>query len=182
MDTSTSGPQMQILLPKSFSTSVDIAACFLDDFDHLFEEHQSDNGSVAAERAGTSTDIENALSHQQAPKASNAVPQSLPNPNMLPRPEDLFPTLAPYYMIIEVKFDRMTIQGSHQPSLEVLAKYFLKHIRSTDNTRDKVGFPSPLLLLPCSFPLTVGLTKSSNHGSRLSAIHQTLVAECSPII
>ncbi|MCJ1247058.1 hypothetical protein MMC30_004269 [Trapelia coarctata] len=56
--------------------------------------------------------------------ATNASP--LPTLATLPRPELLFPTIAPYHLILRQTAGDIMIEGSHQPSLELLCAYLKK--------------------------------------------------------
>ena len=64
----------------------------------------------------------------------------LPNVKMLERPEDLM-RKPPYHLILTHnqygKF--ITIQGSHQPSLELIAEYFKKWTKKNHNQSNRVG-------------------------------------------
>lgn len=91
---------------------------------------------------------------QTATAAAPPVPTKLPDLETLARPEELFRMLAPYHIIMDVADDEISIHGSHQPSLELLAGYFKKNIRNLVTHRGRVWFPfSPLLRCPL-FPYT----------------------------
>lgn len=62
------------------------------------------------------------------PTQSN-IPERLPTVDMLPRPGDLLPATTPYIMIIDVlkhNVPSITVQCSHQPTLELMASYLDK--------------------------------------------------------
>ena len=71
---------------------------------------------------------------------------ALPNMRMLERPEDLM-RKPPYHMILTHnqygKF--ITIQGSHQPSLELIAEYFKKWCKKNHNQSNRVFALSSVL-------------------------------------
>jgi hypothetical protein len=50
----------------------------------------------------------------------------MPVLGMLSRPEYLFKDLAPYCMTVSVFRETIDVQGSHEPSLKLLAEYFQK--------------------------------------------------------
>lgn len=52
--------------------------------------------------------------------------QQLPNIDMLDRPAQLFKSIAPYFLTVDARTSPLLIQGSHQPSLELLAEYLKK--------------------------------------------------------
>ncbi|KAH9478623.1 hypothetical protein JR316_0009080 [Psilocybe cubensis] len=52
--------------------------------------------------------------------------QKLPNIDMLDRPAQLFKSTAPYFLTVDARTIPLVIQGSHQPSLELLAEYLKK--------------------------------------------------------
>ena len=67
---------------------------------------------------------------------------AMPSVTSLARPELLFASQAPYYMILQVMHNGISIQGSHQPSLQLLKEYFSKYARVDRNDSYKVcGFP-----------------------------------------
>ncbi|KAF2152206.1 hypothetical protein K461DRAFT_321256 [Myriangium duriaei CBS 260.36] len=55
--------------------------------------------------------------------------KSLPALDQLARPEDLFDSQPPYHMIITAESGRVIVQGSHQPSLQLISAYFKKWSR-----------------------------------------------------
>lgn len=75
----------------------------------------------------------------QGAASGGAVPTRLPSLDMLPRPEDLFESRAPYYIIVEVLHERIVVQASHQPSLELLTEYLRKYRSTMVNDARKVG-------------------------------------------
>ena len=81
------------------------------------------------------------LSHPQKVKSSDwvdigLVPSqkasaiiSLPSIRTLSKPETLFPTLLPYYLIVTSSGASIHVEGSHQPTLELVHSYFQMHTR-----------------------------------------------------
>ena len=56
------------------------------------------------------------------------VVEFLPNVQSLPRPDELF-LRAPHHLTVSAGHDGVEVQGSHSPSLKVLAEYFKKWCR-----------------------------------------------------
>lgn len=54
----------------------------------------------------------------------------MPSLDTLSRPELLFANVAPYHMVLRHTAQSLTIEGSHQPSLELLCAYFKKWTKS----------------------------------------------------
>ena len=67
-----------------------------------------------------------------------AIPKSLPHFDTLARPDVLFLDQLPYHMVIKMASKGIVVQGSHHPSLELLASYFTKWTRTMRNDVRKV--------------------------------------------
>ncbi|CAG7854896.1 SubName: Full=Uncharacterized protein {ECO:0000313/EMBL:CCA77757.1} [Serendipita indica DSM 11827] len=63
---------------------------------------------------------------------------SLPQLDTLPRPETLFASLLPYTIIVRRTGNGIDIEGSHQPTLELICEYFKKHARKNLNDTRQV--------------------------------------------
>lgn len=85
-----------------------------------------------------------AVADKQKPPPSHqpAVVEFLPDPDALPKPDALL-RKTPYHMLIHVYGSNyIEIQCSHNPTLEVLAKYLKKWVKTDHNKTTKVGpFP-----------------------------------------
>lgn len=68
---------------------------------------------------------------------------SLPTLSTLPRPDNLFPTLLPYTLIVRRTGSGIDIEGSHQPTLELISEYFKRHARKNLNDTRQVCRPLP---------------------------------------
>lgn len=66
---------------------------------------------------------------------------SLPALRTLSKPETLFPTLLPYYLIVTNSGATIHIEGSHQQTIELIHSYFQMHTRKNMNLTTQV-FPS----------------------------------------
>jgi hypothetical protein len=75
-----------------------------------------------------------------------AVAASLPPMSTLSKPESLFPTLLPYFVIISASGTTIHIESAHQPTLTLLHRYLSAHVRKDLNTTTQVLNPSFLLL------------------------------------
>ncbi|KAI9844061.1 MAG: hypothetical protein M1838_002333 [Thelocarpon superellum] len=64
---------------------------------------------------------------------SEPAPDFLPGIDTLPRPEVLFETTTPHLLVLRASRTTMHVQGSHQPSLELLSAYLEKWIRQNRN-------------------------------------------------
>ena len=62
----------------------------------------------------------------------------IPDLALLERPEDLC-ARAPYHMIIMSSDRQIVVQGSHQPSLDLLANYLKKWTKANHNLTNRVG-------------------------------------------
>ncbi|KAL8820736.1 MAG: hypothetical protein Q9191_007455, partial [Dirinaria sp. TL-2023a] len=69
--------------------------------------------------------------------AASVTLAALPSVTSLARPESLFATRAPYHMILQVLHNSIRVQGSHQPSLQLLKEYFSKYARVDRNNSYK---------------------------------------------
>lgn len=68
-----------------------------------------------------------------------AIVEHLPEIDMLARPAVLFKNTAPYMLIVDAHAQPLTIQGSHQQSLELLASYLKKWGKTNPNSGLKVS-------------------------------------------
>jgi hypothetical protein len=75
--------------------------------------------------------------------ASSPTPKvmSLPSLDDLSRPEILFSSLLPYYVIVNLSVSGIQIEGSHQPTIDLVLAYFQKHTRKNMNLTTQVFFP-----------------------------------------
>jgi hypothetical protein len=63
---------------------------------------------------------------------------SLPSIETLSRPEILFSSLLPYYVIVNHSGGGIQIEGSHQPTIDLVHAYFQKHTRKNMNLTTQV--------------------------------------------
>lgn len=63
---------------------------------------------------------------------------SLPKIASLARPETLFQGLVPYQLIVRRTGGGIDIEGSHQPTLELIFEYFKRHSRKNLNDSRQV--------------------------------------------
>lgn len=65
-------------------------------------------------------------------KITNKI-RSLPNLSTLGKPESLFASVLPYYVIVTSSGPSIHIEGSHQRTLDLLHQYFQMHVRKNMN-------------------------------------------------
>ncbi|KDR80202.1 hypothetical protein GALMADRAFT_136727 [Galerina marginata CBS 339.88] len=64
-------------------------------------------------------------------------PRALPTVERLERPAELFKSITPYILTVDATTRQLVIQGSHQPSLELLAAYLKKWAKTNMNDSQK---------------------------------------------
>jgi hypothetical protein len=64
---------------------------------------------------------------------------SLPLLDVLSRPEILFSSILPYYVIVTHNSSGIQIEGSHQPTMDLVFGYFQKHTRKNMNLTTQVS-------------------------------------------
>jgi len=69
---------------------------------------------------------------------------SLPSLDSLGKPETLSKTLLPYYIIVEGSGHRLHIEGSHQPTIDLVHSYLHKNTRKNMNLTTQVFSLPPL--------------------------------------
>ena len=52
----------------------------------------------------------------------------------------LFSSQVPYHLIVQVMHNSISVQGSHQPSLQLIKEYFEKYARVDYNNMNKVSY------------------------------------------
>jgi hypothetical protein len=75
----------------------------------------------------------------------------LPDMSSLPRPNDLF-LKPPFHLIVSAGLKEIEVQGSHSPSLQLLAEYFKRWCRVNHQDTRKVSWP----ISSCSWVLFPG--------------------------
>lgn len=75
--------------------------------------------------------------------ANTTVPKvtSLPSLDVLSRPEMLFSSILPNYLIVTHDSSGIQIEGSHQPTIDLVFGYFQKHTRKNMNLTTQVPLP-----------------------------------------
>ncbi|ESK91319.1 hypothetical protein Moror_2782 [Moniliophthora roreri MCA 2997] len=74
-----------------------------------------------------------------APQPSQHQVERLPTINALARPNELFVSTTPHILMVHYRTDKITVQCSHQPSLELLETYLKKWAKT--NTNDSLRRP-----------------------------------------
>ena len=119
------------------------------DFEKLFTQRAAQAISPQARGAKDEDWADVTLPSTNGRQASAMAPTTMPSLDELPRPEILFASQIPYHLIVKVVHDGMVVQGSHQGSLELLARYLQKHTRNVENVSIKV---SPALCIRQHIP------------------------------
>ncbi|KAG8839446.1 hypothetical protein FRC18_010926 [Serendipita sp. 400] len=65
---------------------------------------------------------------------------SLPSVDVLARPENLFSSILPYTLIVRHTSDGVEIEGSHQPTLQLIHDYFKKYARKNLNDTRQISY------------------------------------------
>lgn len=100
-------------------------------------------------------DVTDEVMYPSRSKASPAVAPTKSITNIIPairtmaRPEQLFTTLLPYHLIVTSSSRKLTIQGSHEPSLIAISDYFEKWTKRMEGDSLNVCIHSSIL--PSSF-------------------------------
>jgi len=93
-------------------------------------------------------DEERPSNREISPKQNLRItPQTLPQLDTLARPDTLFLHQIPYHMTVKMTQSGILVQGSHHPSLELLAGYFSKWTRTLKNDTRKVRISISFLLI-----------------------------------
>ena len=69
---------------------------------------------------------------------ASTAPSKLPSISSLGKPETLFSSQVPYQMILQIEHNCLIVQGSHQPSLQLMKDYFQKYARIDRNDSNRV--------------------------------------------
>jgi len=77
----------------------------------------------------------------EPPVAETVTVAALPAMSTLSKPESLFPTLLPYFVIITTSGTTIHIESAHQPTLALLHTYLSTHVRKNLTLTTQVNFP-----------------------------------------
>ncbi|THU90581.1 hypothetical protein K435DRAFT_968602 [Dendrothele bispora CBS 962.96] len=138
-------------IPKSDLISQARITTFLEkDLDNLFEDspastgspddgdaewaHVSGNGNVNDKSAREIPQVKVEVNGVVKPnEVLEPLTRRLPALELLARPNELFKSTAPHILMVNHRGDKMTIQCSHEPSLELLANYLKKWGKTNPN-------------------------------------------------
>lgn len=113
-----------------------VASTVSTDLQNLFEE--SCTTSAAASKAG-----DNDWATVDIPTGGSIpariTPTALPSVNTLARPEVMFASQVPYQTIVQIVHNGISVQGSHQSSLQLMKEYFEKYARVDRSNSNKVS-------------------------------------------
>lgn len=116
---------------------------------HLFEKNPTVSDSTLKSEDSEWATV-NLPSRDKTP-ASN-IPTKLPSVQTLARPDILFASQAPYHIIVQITHNGISVQASHQPSLQLLKDYFEKYARVDWNDSNRVRLFSTMLSIPSCLP------------------------------
>lgn len=138
-----------ILLPKSFVPSAGYTgSLFAEDFERLFDPSQSaqvvqdlespdDEGW--AELTSNADDSRQSTQPRMGDSPSQPCADAMPCLQTLPRPEILFQKTIPYLMHVSATgTNKITVNGTHEPSLRLLAEYLTRWIKTDPQDVRKV--------------------------------------------
>jgi hypothetical protein len=131
--------------PQGLNTA---PSAFAEDLETIFEPHQSldrkssqnqDDDDWAELTSNADNKSLNIGTRPDAPSA-HSIPNDLPSLQTLPRPEILFQTTLPYLMHVSSNgTNKVTVNGTHEPSLRLLAEYLQRWIKTDPQDIRKVG-------------------------------------------
>lgn len=71
---------------------------------------------------------------------ASVTPTALPSVNTLARPEVMFASPVPYQMTVQIVHNGISVQASHQSSLQLLKEYFERYALPDRNDSNKVSY------------------------------------------
>ncbi|TAQ88744.1 hypothetical protein B7494_g2926 [Chlorociboria aeruginascens] len=113
-----------LLLPENASPHQPQTAAIHESLRNLFYPTKKTPASLTVV-----DDFEHIATPKPAKPPLHSTPISMPLLEQIPRPEDLFVSQPPYHLIVVTSAQNITIQASHQPSLELISAYFKKWSR-----------------------------------------------------
>ncbi len=159
-----SAPDLVVAIPEGITPSQNLsrsaASSFETDFQAMFDDnaHGNDDGW---------TNVTNAVPTREHREETRRDQLSKPLPSLdtLPRPERLFESLGPNHLIVKLLHNGIVVQSSHQPSLELLAGYLRKYMKSMKNVTVKVRKTASLI----SFKIHHFLSRDHTHVAPISS-------------
>ena len=109
------------------------------------------NPDAVSEHTADWVDIPASKGRTISESMTAGVPSALPAMSTLSKPETLFPTLLPYFVIITTSGANLHIESAHQPTLTLLHTYFSTHVRKDLNLTTQVHLPISSVL--CFSPM-----------------------------
>lgn len=119
--------------------SEDPYSSILTDLQNIFEPNSSAKGAMSQ---AEETDWATVNLPGKSKVTEIAASTALPSVHMLARPEVLFASQVPYHMILQISSGGISVQGSHQPSLQLLKEYLERYAKIDRNDSYKVSHPS----------------------------------------
>ena len=132
------GERLTLFLPKGGASEYrSINTRIGEDIQQAFSGKEATKSRPAAVADTLQEDFVDVSPVKESQKAATRV-RSLPSLATLPRPDNLFTTLLPYTLIVRRTNSGIDIEGSHQPTLELISEYFKRHARKNLNDTRQV--------------------------------------------
>ncbi|KAG8807219.1 hypothetical protein FRC17_004591 [Serendipita sp. 399] len=127
------GELLTLFLPKAGASELrSVSSRIGEDIEQAFVQKAkptSDEGAEALQDDFVDiVPVSRPAGSQRAPKVL-----SLPSIDTLARPENLFSSILPYTLIVRHTGEGIEIEGSHQPTLQLIHDYFTKYARKNLN-------------------------------------------------
>lgn len=134
---SKSRSEFMISIPETLP--LDTSSSFmLFDLEHIFALDSSVSKSASKPEDSEWDTVPMPTRDKQMASSVLPTPSRLPALISLAKPETLFPLQVPYHMILQIRQNSVSVQGSHQPSLQLMNDYFEKYARIDRNDSRKV--------------------------------------------
>ncbi|KAK7025223.1 hypothetical protein R3P38DRAFT_2708324 [Favolaschia claudopus] len=126
----------QLFIPKADPVSqIKLDSTYDKCFENLFNSDAKDEGWADL---ATDTNVSVApTTGAAAASADRPYMSRLPVLDGLARPPELFKTTSPYILIVEERSPNIVVQGSHEPSLELIVAYLTKWGKANPNDSQK---------------------------------------------
>jgi hypothetical protein len=108
------------------------------DLEALFLRGDAPPAPVLAKPKTAIADWVDIPSNSSPPLRNIPTVTSLPSIHTLGKPESLFQSLVPYYIIVTNSGAHIHVQSSHQPTIELVCNYFRMHTRKNMNLSTQV--------------------------------------------
>ena len=114
------------------------SSILISDLENLFAPEPSLSKSASEAEDNDLATVHVPVRDKQMVGNKSSTPTRLPALASLAKPETLFLSQVPYHIILQTRENSISVQGSHQPSLQLLNDYFEKYARIDRNDSRKV--------------------------------------------